>query len=123
MHAHILTHSYTLNVVYPHEDTQKRHLYEHPRILSDALEVAVTVRVYGGGAGAGAGGRGAATVGGGLGWGGLFNLADYFNIRHSSEPCGKSRWPSWAGRPNEPSGFRGRKAILNHASALVSACP
>ena len=25
--------------------------------------------------------------------------------------------------PNEPSGFRGRKAILNHASALVSACP
>ena len=24
---------------------------------------------------------------------------------------------------NEPSGFRGRKAILNHASALVSACP
>ena len=26
-------------------------------------------------------------------------------------------------RPNEPSGFRGRKAILNHASALVTACP
>ena len=26
-------------------------------------------------------------------------------------------------RPNEPSGFRGRKAILNHALALVSACP
>jgi len=25
--------------------------------------------------------------------------------------------------PNEPSGFRGRKAILNHASAMVSACP
>ena len=24
-------------------------------------------------------------------------------------------------RPNEPSGFRGRRAILNHASALVSA--
>ena len=23
-------------------------------------------------------------------------------------------------RPNEPYGFRGRKAILNHASALVS---
>ena len=33
------------------------------------------------------------------------------------------RWPSWDVRPNEPSGFRGRKAILNHASALVSACP
>ena len=26
-------------------------------------------------------------------------------------------------RPNETSGFRGREAILNHASALVSACP
>ena len=36
---------------------------------------------------------------------------------------GRPGWPSWAGRPNEPSGFRGRKAILNHASALVSACP
>ena len=35
----------------------------------------------------------------------------------------ESRWPSRAIRPNEPSGFRGRKAILNHASALVSACP
>ena len=31
--------------------------------------------------------------------------------------------PGLAVRPNEPSGFRGRKAILNHASALVSACP
>ena len=27
--------------------------------------------------------------------------------------------PGWAVRPNEPSGFRGRKAILNHASALM----
>ena len=35
----------------------------------------------------------------------------------------ESRWPSWAFRPNEPSGFRGRKAILNHAHALVTACP
>ena len=26
---------------------------------------------------------------------------------------------AWAVRPKEPSGFRGRKAILNHASALV----
>ena len=32
-------------------------------------------------------------------------------------------WPSWAVCPNEPSGFCGRKAILNHALALVSACP
>ena len=58
MHAHILTDSYTLNVVYPHEVTQKRHLYEQSRILSDAPEVAVTVCVHSGGAGAGAGGRG-----------------------------------------------------------------
>ena len=26
-------------------------------------------------------------------------------------------------RPYEPSGFRGSKDLLNHASALVSACP
>ena len=42
---------------------------------------------------------------------------------HSSGAVWESRWPSWAVRPNEPSGFCGRKAILNHASALVSACP
>ena len=41
----------------------------------------------------------------------------------SSGGLWESRWPSWAVHPNEPSGFRGRKAILNHASALVSACP
>ena len=35
----------------------------------------------------------------------------------------ESRWPSWAVRPNEPYGFRGRKAILNHAHAFVAACP
>ena len=44
-------------------------------------------------------------------------------IVHSSEAVWESRWPSWAVRPKEPSGFRGRKVILNHASALVSACP
>ena len=32
-------------------------------------------------------------------------------------------WTSWAVRPNEPSGFRGRKDLLNRASALVTACP
>ena len=32
----------------------------------------------------------------------------------------KSRWPSWAFRPNEPYGFCGRKATLNRASALVT---
>ena len=30
---------------------------------------------------------------------------------------------SWDFRPNEPYGYRERKAILNHAHALVSACP
>ena len=43
--------------------------------------------------------------------------------KRSSGAVWESRWPSWAVRPNEPSGFRGRKAILNHASALVSAWP
>ena len=48
----------------------------------------------------------------------------YININwHSSGAVWESRWPSWDVRPNEPSGFRGRKAILNHASALVSTCP
>ena len=42
---------------------------------------------------------------------------------HSSGAVWESRWPSWAVRPNEPFGFLGRKAILNHASALVTACP
>ena len=42
---------------------------------------------------------------------------------HSSGAAWESRWPSWAVHPNEPSGFRGHKAILNHASALVWACP
>ena len=35
----------------------------------------------------------------------------------------ESRWPSWAVRPNQHSGFRGRKDLSDHASALVSACP
>ena len=42
---------------------------------------------------------------------------------HSSGAVWESRWPSWAVRPNEPSGFRGRKELLNHASALVTTCP
>ena len=41
----------------------------------------------------------------------------------SSGAVGESRWPSRAVRPNKPHCFRGRKAILNHAHALVSACP
>ena len=35
----------------------------------------------------------------------------------------QSRWPSWALRPNELSGFRGHKELLNRASALVTTCP
>ena len=42
---------------------------------------------------------------------------------HISGSVWESRWPSWAVCPNKPSGFRGRKAILNHVLALVSACP
>ena len=42
---------------------------------------------------------------------------------HSSGAVWESRCPSWAVRPNEPSGFRGRKELLNRASALVTTCP
>ena len=45
---------------------------------------------------------------------------------HSLQTSGTvcySRWPSWAFRPNEPYGFCGRKAVLNHASALATVCP
>ena len=50
--------------------------------------------------------------------------ASYFQTcLHSSGAVWESRWPSWAVRPNEPSGFRGRKELLNRASALVTTCP
>ena len=42
---------------------------------------------------------------------------------HSSGAVWESRWTSWAVRPNEPSGFRGRKDLLHRASALVTTCP
>ena len=41
----------------------------------------------------------------------------------SSGTVWESRWPSWAFHPNEPYGFCGRKATLNHAQALVTICP
>ena len=44
-----------------------------------------------------------------------------FLVQELCESRGGS--PGLSVRPNEPSAFRGRKAILNHASALVSACP
>ena len=37
------------------------------------------------------------------------------DINHSSGAVWESRWPSWAVRPNEPSGFREHKELLNHA--------
>ena len=40
----------------------------------------------------------------------------------SSGAVWKSRWPSWAFRPNEPYGVCGRKATLNPVSALVTVC-
>ena len=45
------------------------------------------------------------------------------DTHHSSGAVWESRWTSWAVRPNEPSGFRGRKELLNRASALVTTCP
>ena len=41
----------------------------------------------------------------------------------SSGAVWESRWPYWAVRPNQPSGFRGHKELLNHALALVTTCP
>ena len=38
-------------------------------------------------------------------------LLTHLESRHSSGAVWESRWPSWAVRPNEPSGFRGRKAM------------
>ena len=51
----------------------------------------------------------------------VFKKISTFN--QSSGAVWESRWPSWAVRPNEPSGFRGRKELLNRASALVTTCP
>ena len=47
----------------------------------------------------------------------------HFDTCHSSGAVWESKWTSWAVRPNEPSGFRGRKDLLNRASALVTTCP
>ena len=48
----------------------------------------------------------------------LKSVPPHINITIVQELC-----ESRGGRPNELSGFRGRKDLLNHASALVSACP
>ena len=47
----------------------------------------------------------------------------HLGLRHNSGAVLESRWTSWPVRPNEPSGFRGRKELLNRASALVTTCP
>ena len=47
----------------------------------------------------------------------------YIHPNHSSGAVWESRWTSWAVRPNEPSGFRGHKDLLNRASALVTTSP
>ena len=54
---------------------------------------------------------------------GINSLWGFMCRAHSSGAVRESRWPSWAVRPNEPSGFRGRKELLNRASALVTTCP
>ena len=46
-----------------------------------------------------------------------------FRLLHRSGAVWESKWPSWAVRPNEPSGFHGRKDLLNRASAFVTTCP
>ena len=51
------------------------------------------------------------------------NLLWHNKCQDSSGAVWESRWTSWAVRPNEPSGFRGRKDLLNRASALVTTCP
>ena len=43
----------------------------------------------------------------------LYLLDCQLRALQSSGSVWKSRWPSWTLRPNEPYGFRGRKAILN----------
>ena len=47
------------------------------------------------------------------------------SLSELTEELCKSRdgCPGWAFRPTEPYGFCGRKATLNHAYVLVSACP
>ena len=54
------------------------------------------------------------------GWEGVYKSKQFTSLHTLivQELC-----ESRGGRPNEPSGFRGRKAILNHASVLVIACP
>ena len=53
----------------------------------------------------------------------VYIQGDHGDYQHSSGAVRESRWTSWAVRPNELSDFRGRKELLNRASALVTTCP
>ena len=76
----------------------------------------------GNGGGWGWGGRKAVGRTGGVVW--VYKIGlKWPVIAHSSGAVWESRWTSWVVRPNEPSGFRGRKELLNRASALVTTCP
>ena len=54
---------------------------------------------------------------------GLHHLPLPLTLTQSSGAVWRSRWPPWAPRPNEPYGFCGRKATLNHVHTLVSLSP
>ena len=47
----------------------------------------------------------------------------YLLVWSGLRSCVKFEVAELGSRPNEPSGFRGRKATLNRASALVTVCP
>ena len=53
----------------------------------------------------------------------VHNTLHLFKTKHSSGAVWESRWTSWAVRPNEPSGFCGRKDLLYRALELVTTCP
>ena len=44
-------------------------------------------------------------------------------LQRVQELCESRGGRPWAPRPNEPYGFCGRKATLNHTHALVTVCP
>ena len=52
-----------------------------------------------------------------------FSRAEQVISRTEFRSCVKVEVAVLGFRPNEPYGFRGRKATLNRASALVTVCP
>ena len=53
----------------------------------------------------------------------LYQATKWYLKNQSSGAVWELRWTSWAVCPNEPSGFRGRKDLLNRTSVLVTTCP